>query len=48
MKIHDEMSQIPVPEDLDEKHINPFYALKKQYKKIDFEKSVRGRYYPVW
>lgn len=38
MKIHDEMSQIPVPEDLDEKHINPFYALKKQYKKIDFEK----------
>ena len=30
------------------KHINPFYALKKQYKKIDFEKSVRGRYYPVW
>ena len=22
--------------------------LKKQYKKTDFEKSVRGRYYPVW
>ena len=27
------------------KHINPFYALKKQYKKIDFEKSVRGDVY---
>ena len=48
MKIHDEMSQISVPEDLDEKTHQSIYVLKKQYKKIDFEKSVRGRYYPVW
>ena len=49
MKIHDEMSQIPVPEDLDEKtHQSILRAEKNQYKKIDFEKSVRGRYYPVW
>ena len=44
MKIHDEMSQISVPEDLDEKTYQSILSAEK----IDFEKNVRGRYYPVW
>lgn len=47
MKIHDEMSQISVPEDLDEKTYQSILSAEKQYKNR-FRKSVRGRYYPVW
>lgn len=38
MKIHDEMSQISVPEGLDEKTHQSILRAEKQYKKIDFEK----------
>lgn len=48
MKIHDEMSQISVPEDLDEKTYQSILSAEKTVQKIDFEKNVRGRYYPVW
>ena len=48
MKIHDEMSQIPVPEDLDEKTHQSILRAEKTVQKNRFRKSVRGRYYPVW
>ena len=48
MKIHDEMSQISVPEDLDEKTYQSILSAEKTVQKNRFRKKCRGRYYPVW